>query len=107
MKKKTRFEEADFVARWIAGELSPSESADFEAWMAANPRQQVVFDEMRELWRSSGSIILKQGLSAEARWQRIQQATGASDSEEPTTVSRGPRWISWLHPVYSRFLRLF
>lgn len=66
-----KFQSDDFLARWIAGELSPDERTAFEHWVEANPGEQRRFEQLRQVWDSYGNLRPEPGLSKKERWQQL------------------------------------
>ena len=79
MEKETNFEDDSFVARWVAGQLSPSEADQFDAWMKSHPGRRKHFEELRQVWLSYRDVRPDRGLSAEERWRRIAAAANLPD----------------------------
>ena len=91
MNDKTKFQDDDFVGRWISQDLSDAEALEFEQWIAANPEEKKTFDELKSTWEAYGKIKLKQGLSKEERWQQISDRvylTPESRSEKKPLTAR-------------------
>src|SRR5205807_6192529 len=47
-------EESDLL-RFVEGDCSPDEAAAIQAWIAADPRRGELLDELRAVWRLTGS----------------------------------------------------
>ncbi len=91
MNDKAKFQDDDFIGRWISQDLSEAEALEFEQWMAANPAEKKTFDELKSTWEAYGKIKLKQGLSKEERWQQISDRvylTPESESEKRPLTAR-------------------
>jgi len=58
-------EESDLL-RFVEGDCSPDEAAAIQAWIASDPRRGERLDEVRTVWRLTGSST-RQWVVAEAR----------------------------------------
>ena len=58
-------EESDLL-RFVEGDCSPDEAAAIQAWIAADPRRGELLDEIRAVWRLTGSST-RRWVVAEAR----------------------------------------
>jgi len=58
-------EESDLL-RFVEGDCSPDEAAAIQAWIAAAPRRGDLLDELRAVWRLTGSST-RPWVVAEAR----------------------------------------
>ena len=54
MNDKTKFQDDDFVGRWISQDLSDAEALEFEQWIAANPEEKKTFEELKSTWEAYG-----------------------------------------------------
>jgi len=91
MNDKAKFQDDDFIGRWISQDLSEAEALEFEQWMAANSEEKKNFEELKSTWEAYGKIKLKQGLSKEERWQQISDRvylTPESRSEKKPLTAR-------------------
>src|SRR5215510_10212030 len=75
-------EQTRLVSRYVAGDLSRSERAEFEAWLVASPDLAAEVEMERRLRRGIASAArrgwLKRGASAPVREQRWHYAVAAS-----------------------------
>lgn len=71
MNEHNYYQEDVFLGRWIAGELSDAELADFENWLLAHPDARPFFEDVRKIWTSAA--VSPKGLSTKQRWSAIQQ----------------------------------
>ncbi len=92
MEEQVKYREDTFVARWIAGELSDTESQQFEQWVEANPDEKQYFDELKTTWSDFGSIELARGLSKDERWDRISERLYLTPESFSRSEERGAGW---------------
>jgi ferric-dicitrate binding protein FerR (iron transport regulator) len=75
-------EQSRLVSRYVAGDLSRSERADFEAWLVASPELAAEVDMERRLRRGIASAArrgwLKRGAPAQPAWDRRWQVAAAA-----------------------------
>ncbi|OLE61124.1 MAG: hypothetical protein AUG74_15525 [Bacteroidetes bacterium 13_1_20CM_4_60_6] len=90
-------EEAE-LRRFVEGDCSPDEAAAIQAWIAADPRRGELLDEIRAVWRLTGSTT-RPWVVAEARIRLLRSrgrhaAQGsAGSSARPRPLRRaGPRF---------------
>ena len=113
-------EQARLVSRYVAGDLSRSERAEFEAWLVASPELAAEVEMERRLRRGIASAArrgwLKRGTEPvpEAREQRWRMAIAASTARypkrkyPPTSRTRNDRAlacqaaIGWAHAASER-----
>jgi len=88
-------EESDLL-RFVEGDCSPDEAAAIEAWIAADPRRGDLLDELRAVWRLTGSST-RPWVVAEARVRLLRGGRHAAQgsagfSARPTSVAeRNPK----------------
>ena len=58
--------DATELLRFVEGDCSPDEAAAIQAWIAADPRRGELLDEIRAVWRLTGSTT-RPWVVAEAR----------------------------------------
>ena len=90
-------EESELL-RFVEGDCSPDEAAAIQAWIAADPRRGELLDEIRAVWRLTGSTT-RPWVVAEARIRLLRSrgrhaAQGsAGSSARPRPLRRaGPRF---------------
>lgn len=71
MNEQEYYREDAFLGRWVAGELSDQELADFENWLLSHPKERPFFEDVRKIWTSAA--VSPGSLSAEQRWRAIQE----------------------------------
>jgi ABC-type amino acid transport substrate-binding protein len=75
-------EQSRLVSRYVAGDLSRSERADFEAWLVASPELASEVDMERRLRRGIASAArrgwLKRGAPVQPTWDRRWQIAAAA-----------------------------
>lgn len=91
MINKNKFQDDGFIARWISQDLSETEAAEFEQWLASNPEDKKNFEDLKNIWDAYGEIKLKQGLSKEERWQKIRDRVYLTP-ESRRTFSKSLNW---------------
>ena len=67
--KDTSLEE--MIILFLNGELTHSEEEALNQWLQENPGQQIVFEEIKNLWLSSSINSSPKGVSAEKAWMRV------------------------------------
>ena len=89
-------EESDLL-RFVEGDCWPGEAAAIQAWIAADPRRGELLDELRSVWRLTGSST-RPWVVAEARVRLLRgrgrhAAQGSAGfSARPTSVAeRNPK----------------
>jgi transmembrane sensor len=86
--------EADYtrLTRYLAGESTPAEAADTEAWIAAEPRRRELMATLSTAWETAGRPRGHGGQSADvdAAWRRMSARVDRADA---------PSSISWSSPV--------
>ncbi len=91
MDDKLKPPDENLIGRWIRGELSQDKSDHMQNWIESNPDEKRKFDELKNIWQSSGEIQLKKGLSKEKRWQSISQQLSIP-VESKTSTKTGIKW---------------
>ncbi len=81
-------EESDLL-RFVEGDCSPDEAAAIQAWIAADPRRGELLDEIRAVWRFTGSTT-RPWVVAEARL-RLLHGRGRHAAQRSAGFSARPR----------------
>ena len=81
-------EESDLL-RFVEGDCSPDEAAAIQAWIAADPRRGELLDEIRAVWRFTGSTT-RPWVVAEARL-RLLHGRGRHAAQRSGGFSARPR----------------
>lgn len=81
-------EESDLL-RFVEGDCSPDEAAAIQAWVAADPRRGELLDEIRAVWRLTGSTT-RPWVVAEARI-RLLRSRGRHAAQGSAGFSARPR----------------
>src|SRR5438128_4500173 len=81
-------EESELL-RFVEGDCSPDEAAAIQAWIAADPRRGELLDEIRAVWRLTGSTT-RPWVVAEARI-RLLRSRGRPAAQRPAGSSARPR----------------
>ncbi len=76
MNEHNFYREDAFLGRWVGGELSDQELADFENWLLSHPAERPFFEDVRKIWTSAASS--PKGLSREQRWKVIRERLNIS-----------------------------
>ena len=99
-------EQTELVSRYVAGDLSRSERADFEAWLVASPELAAEVEMERRLRRGMASAARRgwlrrgaaQGSSSGRRWRYAAAAAGLAG-----VLALVPRVTSILLPLAISF----
>ncbi|HLB82916.1 MAG TPA: FecR domain-containing protein [Gemmatimonadales bacterium] len=83
-------EESDLL-RFVEGDCSPDEAAAIQAWIAADPRRGELLDELRAVWRLTGSTT-RPWVVAEARI-RLLRSRGRHAAQGSAGFSARPRLL--------------
>jgi len=81
-------EESDLL-RFVEGDCSPAEAAAIQAWIAADPRRGERLDEVRTVWRLTGSSSWR-WVVAEARI-RLLRSRGRHAAQGSAGFSARPQ----------------
>lgn len=71
---------ADLISRQINHGLTPEEQQELDAWKAADPSNQLVYDSLGEGDGQQLAIDFMNSLSVDAAWNKVSNATGISQS---------------------------
>jgi transmembrane sensor len=87
------------AAKYLAGELSPKDRADFDAWLSANPNRAA---QMSSLDKAFGSSTMP-AVDVEKAWSRLSERMNASPRVEGSRtavpeLSPRPRIMSFSRP---------
>jgi transmembrane sensor len=92
------------LLRLVEGECSPDEAAAIQAWVAADPRRGELLDEIRTVWRLTGSGTRRWDVAAARR--RLMRAYTARPTElragAPATATPRNPWratVRWTRRV--------
>jgi transmembrane sensor len=69
---------SELLARYLAGEASPAEQAEVEAWAAASEEHRAELDRLREAWAATGQPAT---WDVDSAWRRV-----AARLDEPTVI---------------------
>jgi transmembrane sensor len=88
------------LLRLIEGECSPDEAAAIQAWVAADPRRGELLDELRAVWRLTGSGIRQWDAAAARRrllraYNAPRNAAGASQPATPMPHRPWQGTLAW------------
>jgi len=81
--------DATELLRFVEGDCSPDEAAAIQAWIAADPRRGELLDEIRAVWRLTGSTT-RPWVVAEARI-RLLRSRGRHAAQGSAGFSARPR----------------
>ena len=91
-------EESDLL-RFVEGDCSPDEAAAIQAWIAADPRRGELLDEIRAVWRLTGSTT-RPWVVAEARI-RLLRSRGRHAAQGSAGFSARPRPLRRAGPRFA------
>ncbi len=73
MEKNSEFTSENFIARWIAGELTKAENESLNEFMRREPGALQFFEEIKQVWFGTNPSNLTRSLSKKERWQRLNR----------------------------------
>lgn len=85
----------ELIARKLAGEASPAELAELQAWMQDNGHDQYLYEILDTYWQQQPNPEEEESKEEETRFQRIIAATQEAADPAPIMISRHP-WRRWL-----------
>ncbi len=99
-----KYEQDDFIAAWVAGELSENDLSGFNEWLKRNPDKQLYFNDIRSLWNETGSFAKIPEPSVHRMWHRISDSL--SQSTHPSNVKKrsGTLRFVWIAAAASFFI---
>ncbi len=78
------------LGRYLAGESTPREAADVDAWLAADPRRHELMSTLTTAWKTAGESRGHQGADIERAWNKMSSSIDALEAPVPLR----PRWTS-------------
>jgi transmembrane sensor len=86
--KKEQSDIINEIAKYLAGNANPDEEANLIQWVEASEINKQYFDEIKNIWESSSSMIRPETIDTESALAKVMDST--SDSSKMKTV-----WIYW------------
>lgn len=71
---------ADLISKQINHGLTPDEQLELDAWLDADPSNQLVYDGLREENAQHSAIDFMNSLSVDAAWNKVIAASGINQS---------------------------
>jgi ferric-dicitrate binding protein FerR (iron transport regulator) len=86
----------ELLVRYLAGESTPHERRQVDAWLAADPQNQRYAEDLRRLWESSAAAGDFAAFDVESDWQHVsaRMNPGWGKRDRPP-VRLGNRWHPW------------
>jgi transmembrane sensor len=78
------------LGRYVAGESTPSEVADVDAWLAADPGRRELMATLAIAWKTAGGARGHQGADVEQAWRKMSAGIDALDAPVPLRT----RWTA-------------
>lgn len=82
------------LARYVAGECSPEEEREVDAWLRADPSRNQLLDQVRRIWDAAAEPPLENSapqLDVDAEWDDLQAKMQTSDRAASNGRSREKR----------------
>jgi transmembrane sensor len=78
------------LGRYLAGESTPREVAEVDAWLAADPRRRELMATLTTAWKTAGESRGHQPADVERAWSKMSASLDALDAPVPLHA----RWTS-------------
>ena len=78
------------IAKYLAGECTPTEKAEFEAWLAEHAENRAYFEAQSQLWEEAAKEGVVPEIDVEAGLNKVHQAMHVDDEVKPR------KSLSWL-----------
>src|SRR2546422_9703492 len=85
------------LARYLSGELGPTEAAEVERWIAADPAHRELADSLRKIWSPSALPEFDPG---DALWRRVAARLGRAPPQPAPAPA--PQTRVWCLPAAAR-----
>ncbi len=88
------------LTRYLAGDCTPAEAVELEAWLAADPARQRELDALRLLWDASAGLPAPDRINE--MWSDVARHIRGAASPDVTATASAPPPILTLHRFESR-----
>lgn len=78
------------LGRYVAGESTPAERAEIDAWVAADPARRELLDSLATAWETSGRAARHQTSNVNAAWSKM--SASIDHAERPRPIWTQPAW---------------